>query len=373
MDLTEQEFDEIDADIRSDFIEMKIKPHESNRICDSIKASVNKLFPDAECQDVIYTDNTDKMFFGIIVMPVFSHEEITQIVTTDDDWIKVKKYKVEIDSKIINGFVPITVDEITAFLLHDIGSLTNTNKPIIEARYYLDKAISVSSNSFKISDYSSYIELLGFGIKFTIRYLTSIFCNNKYVSNTFDDSIGISRFIESGLSKLINNGDIWDKESNNKGIVMDWIVRLYSDILKNRIPAIHTLNKCIDIYGSQLIKFELKNLILRLNRIDDFSLIKEEVSIPDQDIQKKIFKESQDIVKLEDTFEEIKALPVTNMNDLYRTYHRITTNIALVEYALEDDNLDKKSYYKLEDMLEYYKGLKGFLETTKYDQLKNDA
>ena len=371
MNLTMEDIDNLVADIRSNIIKLKLKPEQSNMITEDIKQNLNKLFPMATCQDVSLTRNTDKMFFGELVMPVFTHEDITKIVTTDDDWTKVDKYKVEIDSKMINGFIPITADEATAFLVHDVFATVHSPKPIIESRFYLDKSISGSSDSFKISDYSSYIELLGFGIKMTIHYVTSCLCSNKYTSNPFDDKLQISRFIKSGLTKLINNGAMWDKMPYDKGVVMDWVVRLYSNILKYRIPALHTLDKCIEVYPSKLIKTEMTNLKMRLNRIDDFSLIKEETSIPDQTIQNDLRRQSRDYQTLMENFHEICALPVSTYEDAYKTHHRIVCNMNLINYALDEDTeLNKRTYYKLSDMLEYYTNLRDYLETTKMEKLR---
>lgn len=371
MEINER-YDEIVADIRADFIKFKLYPNTFNIICDDIKEKLNELFTNAKCLDVIYTDNVDKMFFGVVVMPVFSNKEITSIITSESDWQSVTKYKVEIDSRLITGMISINVDECTSFLLHDIWATIHSNAPIIEARYSMDKAIREVSNSIKISEYASYIELLGFGIKMTIRYYTSVFCNPKlrYDDITeFDKELDLTRFIKSGLTKLINNSDIWDTNESDKSIVMQWVIKLYTDILKNRIPAIHTLEKCLAVYPSELICSEFRNLIMRLKRIDDFSLIKEETTIPDSNIQKELIEKATDIKSLTEAFAEIKALPVETYSDVYNTIHRITVNMAMIDYVCENTDISKNNFNTLMDMREYYDNLLEYLFNDKMKKL----
>ena len=47
----------------------------------SLKTAINKFFNDGKCLDIIYTDNTDKLFFGMVVMPILDDNEVeTQIM-----------------------------------------------------------------------------------------------------------------------------------------------------------------------------------------------------------------------------------------------------------------------------------------------------
>lgn len=359
------------GDIRADLVELKIHPENVNRYTSEIKDSLNRLFPDAECKDVILTQNTDKMFFGLVVMPIFSRDEIMKIVIDDDDAFKVKSYKVELDSKMLVDFVNITVDEILAFLVHDVGALVNTDRPVREVRFVMDKAIANSSTVFRISDYSSYVDLLGFGIKFSLRYLTSVFCKNAYKPNSLDDALSLTKFIKTGMTKLINNSDIWDVSAeDDRSVVMEWTIRLYANILKYRIPAIHTLSKCIETYPSKYMVDEMKNLIIKLDRIDDFSVIKESASSSSRIIDHKVDKKVKDVTSVIEAFEEIKALPVTSIAEAYDTLHRITCNMGITQYILEnDEDLDNRTRWKLEDIYKYYDGLRNFMIDKKLSSL----
>ena len=52
-----------------------------------IQSSLNKLFKQSECKDVMFTENTDKMFFGLNVFPILPAKEIYNILTSDRKYI----------------------------------------------------------------------------------------------------------------------------------------------------------------------------------------------------------------------------------------------------------------------------------------------
>ena len=99
------------GEINLSVINLKAKP--GNKIeLNKIKDCLNKIFPDSKCVDVIYTVNTDKMFFGIVTLPILSPNEILNIMTSDED-SKIATYKVELDSKLFCDTIDLSVDEIT--------------------------------------------------------------------------------------------------------------------------------------------------------------------------------------------------------------------------------------------------------------------
>ena len=47
--------------------------------CNEIAKSLDKLYPNTRCKGVIYTNNTDNPFFGLVVMPVIDSSVVYQI------------------------------------------------------------------------------------------------------------------------------------------------------------------------------------------------------------------------------------------------------------------------------------------------------
>lgn len=57
----------------------------------TIKIELNKLFNDSDCREVLYTDNPDKMFFGIKVLPLIDADDIFDLLIEDEPY-RVDKY-----------------------------------------------------------------------------------------------------------------------------------------------------------------------------------------------------------------------------------------------------------------------------------------
>ena len=57
-----------------------------------IRKELNKFFKDSKCIDIIYTKNTDKLFFGMRVYPRIENDMVEKIVFEDDEKIRFNNY-----------------------------------------------------------------------------------------------------------------------------------------------------------------------------------------------------------------------------------------------------------------------------------------
>mgnify|MGYP007099005511 FL=1 len=265
------------GEINLDVINLKARPGDK-AVLGKIKESLNKIFPDTKCVDVTYTVNTDKMFFGIVVMPILTPNEILNIMISDED-TKINTYRLELDSKLFSEMIDLSVDEITSIIVHEVARLVNDYYPLNNARYLIDKTVLDYGITLKMSEYVPYIEIIGYGIKEAARRSVSIFENSYLVPYYLDETYELTDSLRRAVAKLESKGNLWDTEVDNKSIIIKWVVRLYTNILKYRIMALHTLEKGIELNGSVLIINELKNIVKKLHRIDDYSLTQEASSI----------------------------------------------------------------------------------------------
>ena len=62
--------------INSDLLDSdmaKLKNDQSKSTLDNIKRDLNKIFKDSECKEVLFTKNTDKMFFGMSTYAILNN------------------------------------------------------------------------------------------------------------------------------------------------------------------------------------------------------------------------------------------------------------------------------------------------------------
>ena len=362
------------GEINLSVINLKAKP--GNKIeLNKIKDCLNKIFPDSKCVDVIYTVNTDKMFFGIVTLPILSPNEILNIMTSDED-SKIATYKVELDSKLFCETIDLSVDEITALIVHEVARLVNDYYPINNARYLIDKAVLDYGITLKMSEYVPYIEIIGYGIKEAARRSVSIFEYNYLVPYYLDETYELTDSLRRAITKLENKGNLWDTEVDNKSIIIKWVVRLYTDILKYRIMSLHTLEKGIQLTGSVLVVNEMKNMIKKLRRIDDYSLMQEASSIINffNDSKKANLSaldrfKANGIKNYYDDFYEIQ-FEVNNMDNDRGTavalLHKINSRMSVIDdYISTEPELNLQTKKRLADLYYKYDELRGNIASQK--------
>ena len=361
------------GEINLSVINLKAKP--GNKIeLNKIKDCLNKIFPDSKCVDVIYTVNTDKMFFGIVTLPILSPNEILNIMTSDED-SKIATYKVELDSKLFCETIDLSVDEITALIVHEVARLVNDYYPINNARYLIDKAVLDYGITLKMSEYVPYIEIIGYGIKEAARRSVSIFENNYLVPYYLDETYELTDSLRRAITKLENKGNLWDTEVDNKSIIIKWVVRLYTDILKYRIMSLHTLEKGIELTGSVLIVNEMKNIVKKLRRIDDYSLMQEASNIIN------FFNSTKNATL--NTLDRFKANGIKNYYDDYyeikfeynnmdndrgtavALLHKINSRMSVIDYYISTERVDTQTKKRLTELYYKYDELRKNIAATK--------
>ena len=361
------------GEINLSVINLKAKP--GNKIeLNKIKDCLNKIFPDSKCVDIIYTVNTDKMFFGIVTLPILSPNEILNIMTSDED-SKIATYKVELDSKLFCETIDLSVDEITALIVHEVARLVNDYYPINNARYLIDKAVLDYGITLKMSEYVPYIEIIGYGIKEAARRSVSIFENNYLVPYYLDETYELTDSLRRAITKLENKGNLWDTEVDNKSIIIKWVVRLYTDILKYRIMSLHTLEKGIQLTGSVLVVNEMKNMVKKLHRIDDYSLMQEASSIINffNDSKKANLSaldrfKANGIKNYYDDFYEIQ-FEVNNMDNDRGTavalLHKINSRMSVIDDYISTERVDPQTKKRLTELYYKYDELRKNIAATK--------
>lgn len=267
-------------DIEQAISSIKAAPTQNSII--ELQNELNRFFNEATCKGIIYTNNPDKLFFGIYVMPQVKSDDIITAITTDSKFI-VQEYYVELDSKLFGEYLGLTEREITCALIHDIFCIIGNSSPIEVVKQEIDRYLAEQHDVIKISDSIHYREILSYGFRDAIRKSTTLFEKDEYVPDStlddFIDWIPYSDILVSVLDKVSRMGYNYNREVDNKFIVLSWVLRIYKDVLHNRIPAMITLERCQELTPSQIEKKELNNMYRRLTRIDDDSLLEDTTAL----------------------------------------------------------------------------------------------
>ena len=338
-----------------------------------LQNALNKFF-DAKCLRVLYTNNTDKLFFGIYAMPKIDAEQVIKIITGGEKYV-IDQYYLELDSKLFQEDINLSAKEIAALLMHEVYNLVSDAAPCESVCKAIDAHLTKNNDVLKISDSIHYMELLSYGFRDAVRKFITIFdkkeVDNNPVMNDFFEWCGYEQNIKSAFNKIALNWYNYNKEINNKFIVLAWVLRVYKNVRDNRIPALMMIDRCKQLSPSKIEIKELDNIARRLNRIDDDALIEsagtpehilyEEVKssiLPNKKMKSIPEALEDDIVKIaieqENVLEnEPDAVPMLMAN--------INVKLAYIQDYVENNVLTKEEFKQLDHM---YKEL-----TIKRDQL----
>lgn len=328
----------------------------------TLRDELNHFFKDSRCKEVIYTANTDKMFFGMAVVPVLTGNDAVTILQTNETF-RIKEYYLELDSKIFDPGLGLSSDEILACVLHEIGHIVNDGTPADEVRRSVDIYLAQNNEVLRISDSVHYREILAYAIKDTMRKVTSMFekDDEEILADEFVAACGYGDALESAFNRICRNSMSLNKQVTNKLIVLSWTLRLYKDVKLRRIPALRALKKGQTLIASKLEKREMDNVARRLNRIDDSTLM--ESVIDDARvkaraaIKKAKFKGLRDF---EDDLYEYK-MRVRNIDDEYEMLEilrNVNTRISIIDDYLFSEEIGASERKRWSDLLDKYRALR---------------
>lgn len=241
-----------------------------------IKKNLDMIFnPDASCSKFVYTINTDKLPFGCVVMPDLPTDLTEWLIAGQD--VKVTKYSVEIDSKLFDyGF---TDEQIVQLILFDIFHLVKDFNPFRKVREAVDKFFARECTQLNIRDSVQFNEILKFGLTDALVKVSScISLPTDVVSDPFLESLGLENFDET-LRRLYREIPGCENEVNRmpKLSMLEWSLRLYNNVDKERLPAVNVLERAKEITASTLYIAKIQNAINALNRIDTTLSVNEAV------------------------------------------------------------------------------------------------
>lgn len=322
-----------------------------------LKSELNSFFKDSVCADVLYTENTDKLFFGMCVMPVIDRDNVYEILQ-GTDMVRINKYYLELDSKLFLPTLDLTNRELTAILLHEVGHLVKDTVPMDELRKNLDVYLAKEDDNIKISDSIHYRELLVFGIKDTLRKITSLFEReeDEFIADEFVVACGFGNELESAFEKIVKNGFTINKNVTNKFITFAWTLRLYKDVKMRRIPALRSLRRGRELSSSRLEKREIDNAIGRLERIDDDALLETGFNIGGKFSETIRNMKVKGIRSLEEDLYEysLRSKNTEFQDESLMLIRQINIRIAIIDDYIATEQLEERDKKRWFDLLDKY-------------------
>lgn len=319
----------------------------------SLKNELNRFFHDSKCVECMFTENYDKPFFGMCIMPVLKSDDTYEYIQGDKKY-RINEYYVEVDSKLFDEMLDLTGEEFIAIVLHEIGHMVNDANPIEVFKKNMMNYVT-QNGVIRSTSNVNYREILLFGIKDCIRKMDSIFekKDDETLADEFVIAHGYGPALESALTKIVDHTGSLNKGVTNNFLVMGWTLRLYQDIKNRRIPALYLLRKMKELTPSHLEREELYKLEVRLRRIDDDAIIgnyiQESGTILSNLKRKGIRGYEDDYYEL-----ALQTKAVQREDDALIILHKINSRIRVLEDYIEDEEMNAKDQKRWDDLLNKY-------------------
>jgi len=315
---------------------------------------INKIFKAANCKGVIYTLNTDKMFFGMRVYPNLTGDEALEMLG-DKDTKPVESYYIEFDSKLFDPMLALDEKELMAILLHEIGHIVYDLNTIDEVRNAVNYYFSQTDDAIGLNATRSYKELIAYAMKDSIMKVGSVFSkiskDDEIIADSFVASLGYGPYLESAMKKIMRNNVYINKTVDNRLLTLSWVLRLNKEFHTKRIPAIHTLNKAIAMTGSELEKKDIRYALDLMNNINDiheanvFDNVKDRFSKKIHTFKVKgINSVKNDIYEL-----NLRLRCAESQDDLFFVIRAVNTDVAILTDYLSEvtDEVERQEIYNI--------------------------
>lgn len=353
------------------FAEMKRIGGATPNTLRDIKKELNKFFNDSECKEVLYTDNTDKMFFGMKTIAMIDADDIYEYLAGDEP-NRIGKYIIEIDSHLFNPVLDLAPHELMAILLHEVGHLVGDAAPIENARNALNVYLASNAEYLKVSQSIHYKEILAYGLKDYLSKTQSMFYTgdiSEIYADEFAASYGFGDDLASAYKKITsNNMKLYENSEVSKFITFSWTLSLYKNMRVRRIGALKTLARAKQLTGSRLEQMEIDNVIRRIKRIDDDAILE---SSNDNGILAKVKQRMRkarlnNLRTIDSTFYELnmQIRNVEDEEDALFLMRQINNSLSIIDEYRNSKDCDEYELDRWNDVMEKFTQLRNKLSST---------
>lgn len=356
--------------------ERVVAPNISN--LDDLRVILNSIFDDNKCLDVLYTQNTDKQFFGIKINPSINSSDSVIILSTDEK-VKLINYQIEFDSKLFE--IGLTSEELAAITIYEVSSMMDSTVLFDNLRALIDYNIISNDDILSIRDSVNYANLIIFAIKDTMYKLSSfIFKDNPedLLLNPAVDATNSAESLLSAREKVIASiSGLGDSFRSPKPVILEWMFLMCRDMQNNSGIIIDTMKDARLFTGSKLEIIEINKVLDSITRINYVVAERTDLnkffdqnhlsSLNELSLFKSLKKNGLRGIENELYEFSLRVKNCTESDDAYLIMRGINSRLGLLEDYLYSENLSDHDRKHWEDVAQAYRDLRIILSKKKLD------
>lgn len=335
-------FEEYDYSDLVNCMDIIIHTNGSQSSLDRTKRELNKIFNTKRCIEVLFTKNTDRMFFGMNILPIMGKNGASNIVNSKEAE-PIRDYALEIDSKLISPILDFTGAHLTAITLHEIGHIMLNDKVFDEFNSAVHVKLAKDRENLDKEKCLKADGLFKFAAIDTIRKMHSFFYKNvdEIYADKFTEICGFHTYLIDAFDSITNKSFKINSDVKNKLLVLGWALRNYKELEFNRKFIAKRLYDYGNLSGSKLDKRLATNTTKSLDEVSIYAaandLIEESRKLG---FMGKIKKET--IKTLENDLYELRlrCRSASDEGDALFALRSLNNRLSIIEEVLEDVDLN---------------------------------
>ena len=345
-----------------------------NSYITDLKEALNNIFAEYcyNCLDILYTQNTDNEYFGVIVNPSIDGMTAFKIFATGEP-VRLCNYQLELDSKLFES--DLTSDEITAIILFEISSILDAAK-IDQVRNLIDIHLLADDEVISLRDSLNYNQLIIYGIKDALYKLSSIkykSTEEDVLSNNAVETLNFKDSLINAQEKLTGNvftqTDSLSADDLESSAALRMVFLIYKDVSGYAVNAIDAYKDAKQFTGSKLQKIELDKVIESISRISSVP-VKEEVSLNKFFEQKRMYSlnelglfkslKQSGLRSIEDDYYElaVQVKSIDTESDALYILRSINSRLAILDDYIYNNTISSSEKRRWETVAKQYRGLR---------------
>lgn len=317
--------------------QLMIDGRRDKNICTAMVKEINKLFPEAECLELIITNNPTEFMFGARCYIEFSVDpEILYNILFTDSKIGFCHYSIDLDSKVFDPMFEINDRELMAIILHEIGHVFNKNTAIDEVRAFVDQYMAKNKAVLSVKDVEEYHELIAMAISEYLIHDKSIFnaYNTEYTADDYAVRYGYGEDLKRNLDKLFKmDGKISAKYAKYRKF--DMLVWTLSSIVTSNVRKSDILKAMKSRKAEVVSKSTLRDIDRIIASIDKKKTVSE-AGIRDSILDRINKSKKQTMKNLEEDYYElyIRTKNLETEDDAVYILRKISIRISMLDEYL---------------------------------------
>lgn len=322
---------------------------------------LNRIFIDMSCNEVILTNNTDNDFFGVMIVLSSLQDYIIDECQLGNH---KPNYRIEIDSKLFDPVVGMSIPEICTVILHDIDQTINSAAidNIRTACEAICCGLNIKGELGELIRHSKNTDALFCYAASEAMWRNTSLCakpdSGLILATEFIRFNNMTENFDSAFEKIQKLRPVLDKENTYPMLSLNWYFYWLNASTKYDTLPVYTLKQTLAATGSILLKRLIKVCLELLSGNIDYRYSYIEEATKKKSLVARIKLDGMKSLE-DDLFEySMRVKNIDDENSAILLMRQINNRIGMIDDYLAEEELSEHERKRWEKLYDKYDKLR---------------